>query len=126
MTDGFYRVAFTGAHGSGLGLLVLSRGVVAGADIGGVIYDGTYSEEASGSYVNLQLTMRAPAGSTLVQTGISLASPTDIPMQIRLPHDLAGGAPILLETPLGRVNVIVTKIRDLDPDAQASPDKKRE
>jgi hypothetical protein len=48
-----------------------------------------------------------------VQTGIPLVAPIDVPMAISLPNDLAGGAPILIETPLGKVNVIVSKIRDI-------------
>ena len=86
MTDGFYRIAFTGAHGSGFGLLVLFEGAVAGADVGGVLYDGTYRTDEAKNHMNLQITMRAPAGSTPVQTGIPLVAPIDVPMAISLPR----------------------------------------
>jgi hypothetical protein len=114
MADGIYRIAFTGAHGSGFGVIALLGGVVAGADVGGVLYDGTYRKEKSGDHITLQITMRMPAGSTPVQTGVAISRPADIPMQVTLPVDLAGGGPILIETPLGKMNVIVTKIRDID------------
>jgi hypothetical protein len=118
MADGIYRIAFTGAHGSGFGVLALVGGVVAGADVGGVLYDGTYQKEESGDQITLLITMRVPAGSTPVQTGIAFSSPADIPMTVSLPTDLAGGAPILIDTPLGKVNVIVTKIRGITVQVQ--------
>jgi hypothetical protein len=112
MVDGFYRIVFTGAHGSGFGLLVLREGFVAGADVGGALYDGLYRLSEGGDHLVIDVTMRAPAGIVPVQTGVSLAIPTDIPIHMTIPTNLAGGAPILIDTPLGRVNVIFAKIRD--------------
>ncbi len=62
MVDGFYRIVFTGAHGSGFGILVLRDGYVAGADVGGALYDGQYKLNESGDHLVIDVTMRAPAG----------------------------------------------------------------
>ena len=70
MIDGFFRIAFTGAAGSGFGILALRDGSIAGADVGGAIYDGTYSENAATAEVDIKVTMAAPAGVTPVQTGV--------------------------------------------------------
>lgn len=112
MIDGFYRVAFTGSHGSGLGLMVLHEGAVAGADVAGALYDGLYTIDKSGDHLFINVTMRAPAGIVPVQTGVPLLVPADLPMSITIPTNLAGGAPILINTPLGKVNAIFNKIRD--------------
>jgi len=113
MVDGFYRITFTGLYGSGFGLLVLSNCAVAGADVGGALYDGLYELDESGKEIVVRVTMRAPAGITPVQTGVPLIVPADIPIIVTIPVDLAGGAPVLVQTPLGKVNIILTKIRDL-------------
>jgi hypothetical protein len=46
MLEGIIRVAYTGATGSGLGILVFHKGSVVGADTGGGTYDGSYTENA--------------------------------------------------------------------------------
>ena len=61
-TNGFFRIAFTGATGSGLGLLVLHNGSVVGADTGGGIYDGSYTENPDTQALEFRITMSIPAG----------------------------------------------------------------
>lgn len=112
MIDGFYRMAFTGAAGSGFGMLAFHKGSIAGADVAGSDYQGSYTESETGE-ASFQITMAAPAGVTLVQTGITLAAPVDIPITgtINL-EEIMTGKPLLLQTPLGPVNVLFKKIRD--------------
>jgi hypothetical protein len=106
MMDGFFRIAFTGTAGSGFGMLVLRNGIIAGADMAGSIYDGTYTENSQTEEIGLQLTMAAPEGVTLVQTGVPLAAPLILPITTtyRKTHSR--------QTSLGPVNVIFKKIRD--------------
>jgi hypothetical protein len=112
--EGYFRIAFTGSAGSGLGILVLRDGVVVGADIGGVSYDGTYTEDVATKDVIFNVTMSAPAGVTPVQTGVPLAAPASIPLAGAIKQDdLRDNRPTLVNGPLGAVNVIFTKIRDL-------------
>jgi hypothetical protein len=57
--------------------------------------------------------MTMPAGGTPVQTGIPLATPISVPISASLQQDEIGSAkPKLVQTPLGPVNLLCTKIRD--------------
>jgi len=113
MIEGIYRVAFTGMNGSGLGILLLKNGALAGADVSGGTFDGTYEETADKRGVLARWTTRFPAGATPVQTGKPLAEPVAVPSENTLPPDLGAGNVVRIETALGPVNVIFTKLRDL-------------
>jgi hypothetical protein len=111
--DGFFRIAFTGTAGSGFGVLVLHSGVIVGADVGGATYDGSYTENTTTQAIDFQITMNAPAGITLVQTGIALTAPLSMPITGSLsPGNINSETPSLLHTPLGPVNILFNKIRD--------------
>ena len=113
MIDGFFRIAFTGAAGSGFGILALHDGSIVGADAAGAIYDGTYAENHVTGEINISVTMAAPAGITPVQTGVPLAAPMSIPITATIAQaDLNSDKPSLLQSPLGPVNVVFRKIRD--------------
>jgi hypothetical protein len=62
---------------SGFGILVFRQDSVAGADVGGVIYDGTYSEDTASGEISFKVKMAAPAGITPVQTGIATTAPME-------------------------------------------------
>ena len=105
-------MAFTGTAGSGFGLLVFRGGNIAGADVAGAIYDGTYRENLETGEISVQVIMKAPAGITPVQTSIPLAEPATLPISTTLTQeDIVTEKAILLDTPLGPVNVIFKKIR---------------
>ncbi len=113
MINGFFRIAFTGTAGSGFGILALRDGSIAGADVGGATYDGTYAENPTTGEINITVTMAAPAGITPVQTGVPLAAPISVPITATLTQaDLNSDKPTLLQSPLGPVNVVFRKIRD--------------
>jgi hypothetical protein len=112
--EGFYRITFTGRAGSGFGILVLDRGNMAGADVAGSLYDGTYTEDPEGDSFHFQITMNAPAGITPVQTGIPIAAPLMLPFNGAVRRaDIGSPVPTLVQTPLGPVNVLFQKIRGL-------------
>jgi len=114
MFEGFYRITFTGHFGSGFGVLVFQAGVIAGADVAGAVFDGTYTEKLATYVVDFQVTMNAPAGITPVQTGVPIAVPISLPINgSLLKNEIDSDVPTLLETPLGPVNVLFKKIRDL-------------
>jgi hypothetical protein len=113
MFGGFFRIAFTGAHGNGLGVLALHEGSVVGADVGGATYDGSYTENPDARKLEFAITMSMPAGVAPVQTGITLATPVSVSITASLLQDDIGGEkPSLIQTPLGPVNVLLKKIRD--------------
>ena len=43
--DGIYSITFRGATDWGVGMLLLRSGRIVGADVSGVLYDGTYRNE---------------------------------------------------------------------------------
>jgi|ERR1700730_2267520 len=111
--DGFFRIAFTGTAGSGFGVLVFHKGMIAGADVAGATFDGSYTENPTAKQLDFQVTMNAPAGITPVQTGIPIAAPMILPINGSiLEDDIADEKPTLLQTPLGPVNIVFKKIRD--------------
>lgn len=112
MIEGFYSIAFTGAAGSSIGILVLTNGIVTGADAGGATYDGSYVENAKTGSLDAEVTMNAPAGVAPVQTGIPLSTPVKIPINTAFPRDLGAEKPVRIETPIGPINIVFKKIRD--------------
>jgi hypothetical protein len=112
MIDGFFRMVFTRTAGSGFSLLVFRGGNIAGADVAGAIYDRTYRENLETGEISVQVIMTAPAGITPVQTGIPLAESAALPINTTLTQEeIVIEKAILLDTPLGPVNVIFKKIR---------------
>lgn len=113
MMDGFYRMAFTGAAGSGFGILVLREGVVVGADVSGATFDGTYAKARDRQVINVDVIMSMPAGASPVQTGIPIPSPISVPIQVSISDtEILEELPKLVQTPLGPVNVILKKLRN--------------
>jgi hypothetical protein len=93
--------------------IALRAGTIAGADVGGALYDGSYTENQATGEISVNVTMNAPAGVAPVQTGIPLAAPAAIPIIATVKvTDFLTEKPILIKTPIGPVNVIFSKIRD--------------
>jgi hypothetical protein len=110
IAEGIFRIAYTGTNGSGLGIVVLHKGTVVGADTGGGSYDGSYTESASPQTVDLVVTLTMPAGVAPVMTGIPIARAMSLLIRASLPLD--SEKPTLVQTALGPVNVLFKKIRD--------------
>jgi hypothetical protein len=114
MFSGFFRITFTGAVGSGFGVLVFHDGTIAGADVAGATFDGSYNESAEIDRVNFQVKMSLPAGVAPVQTGIPLPAPiADTISGYFLISNIGSQNPTLLETGLGPVNLLIQKIRNM-------------
>lgn len=112
MIDGIYSITFRGAADWGIGLLILQNGVITGVDVGGVQYDGVFSEEASS--IKIDLTLTVPPGVSLVQG--TPAQPTEFTVSISdsLPVSaLDSNQPVTLKMPIGPVNVIFQRLRVL-------------
>jgi hypothetical protein len=112
MMNGFYAIYYTGATGSGVGVLAIKDGIISGADMAGGVYNGTYVvNEASGQGdANLQMTF--PPGASLVTGALAGTQPLTLQMNATLPVNLGNGQPVPLQTPTGAVNVIFRKIRE--------------
>lgn len=113
-SDGFYSAFMTGADGQGYALLVFREGNIIGADPLGVTFDGTFGPEPNGDGWSGEVHVKAPAGGTLIQGVSTGPSGLSYSVPIRLPVDFAERPFIHIETPLGPVNVKLTKIRGVE------------
>ncbi len=113
MIDGFFNIVFTGASGSGFGVLVFSAGIIVGADASGAIYDGKYMENISTGEITIHGKISIPGGAMSVQNGIPLAAATTVHIDATMAKaDMLSQKIVLLQTALGPINVIYKKIRD--------------
>ena len=111
MAEGMYKFDYQGTTGSGLGVMVLSRGRVFGSD-GGVQYDGTCEpSRTQPGYVDVHLHLSVPPGVALVQ-GVP-------PQTMSYGFDLAcsfaarGSTSVNVATPFGPVLAQITFLRPI-------------
>ena len=112
MIEGIYHVTFRGHADWGMGVVVFQKGMIAGADAAGAIYDGHYVENPDA--IDLQVTLTVPPGATLV-TGTP-PQPRAFKFEIKasIPtRNLETGEYVTVDTGFGPVNVIFRKLRDL-------------
>src|SRR5215471_3431336 len=111
--DGIYAMTFRGALDWGMGMLVLRRGTVTGADASGVLYDGSYSEAAETIFLDVKMTV--PPGVTLVVGTPPQPRSYVVPLNAAVSKSfIENSEPILLHLPVGPVNVILRRLRRLE------------
>ena len=111
MIEGFYSISFSGRSGSGTGVIALFKGVIAGADAGGVTYDGYYKLQID--IVEIAMTLNVPPGSWLVQGIPSQSKPYSFKVEANIQLDKWSlEQPMLIHTVFGPVNIIFRKIRN--------------
>ena len=110
--EGFYSVTFTGYADYGFGIIILDTGVVIGADVGGVLYDGTYDFNHQTEMLDVNVTITVPPGIPLVTGTPPQTTEYKFRIKASLPRTLGDETPITIDTPLGPVNIVFKKIRD--------------
>lgn len=114
MIDGIYEIKFRGYADWGSGVLLLQRGVIAGADVGGVTYDGSFQEKTDA--IDIRLTLIVPPGGTLVMGTPPQPKEFQFEIASSIPkRNIESGEYVTLETEFGPVNVVFRKLRDLPP-----------
>ncbi|TAH37664.1 MAG: hypothetical protein EYC62_01905 [Alphaproteobacteria bacterium] len=112
--EGFYLVNFAGIDGEGLGMVVFDTGIVCGADVGGVRYDGTYIHNVKTDMLDIDITAKVPPGIPLV-TGIPAQDKNYVFKVVgSLPRNIGEETVIPLQTSFGPVNTVFTKLRGFD------------
>jgi hypothetical protein len=110
--NGFYAVYLTGMATQGLAMLVFRNGKVVGVDVGGVQYDGIYSD--SGSAFSVKLKVSIPPSTALVQ-GVSTGPEGDVSeIDFQLPVDFLSRPFIRVAAKHGPVNAKIVKLRELN------------
>lgn len=109
--DGFYKIVFTGASDWGAALIVLLNGVVTGADVAGVAFDGYYS--ADGERLSVRLTLTVPPGVDLVQGVPRSSKPYSFRAEFTVPLTTwFASETFRVQTTYGPVNVVAQKLRN--------------
>ena len=112
MVEGIYSITFRGSADWGIGMLLFQRGIILGADVSGVQFDGVYRDD--GEALHVDLTMAVPPGVMLVMGGPPQSKPYSIPVEAKVPKIcLETQEPLLLNLPPGPVNVIFKRLRKL-------------
>jgi hypothetical protein len=105
-----FMTATTGA--SGMALFVLSNGVLSGADLGGVTFDGDYTVNQNGDAEG-SVKVQVPEGITVIQGVTAPPGGLKYEVPILLPAQSKDYPFFLISTPLGKVNVRLQKLRAL-------------
>jgi hypothetical protein len=111
--NGIYVAYMTGRAGTSVLMLVISGGMIVGADVGGIQYDFAIKENPDGSGYHCSGVYVVPAGTILITGAPPAVGPQRIVMEFDLPKDFGAGPVVPIETPLGPVNARFQKLRDL-------------
>lgn len=112
MLDGIYAITFRGAADWGMGLLVLYKGTITGADVGGALYDGKYIDQ--GDTIQVDMVMKVPPGVTLVQGTAPRSTAYEVPFNVVIDKKaFENNQPVLVNLPPGPVNVIFKRLRTI-------------
>lgn len=106
----FYRIDYAGASGGGAGAIALANGKVAGLDVGGGVYTGTYVEKDGHRIGTAVLSM--PNGGQLVN-GLQVPAGTAIPIEFAIPVEAPDGHTLTVSVAGRHVNAILHKVGDL-------------
>ena len=110
MREGFYKIEYAGSAGFGAGVIVLDTNMVIGADAAGGEYDGSYVWNTEKQKFDVKITVKIPEGVQLVQGYVAPSGGTEFMVEFSLPRDAAGEI-VQVETPLGKVALVITFIR---------------
>lgn len=111
--EGFYAIYYTGKSGSGLGVLVLTNGILTGADASGGLYDGEYIINQVKGVLEGTIRMTIPPGVSLVTGAPATQQSQTLEFPISFPLDFNQQEPIQVKIPTGPVNVNLKRLRDL-------------
>jgi hypothetical protein len=111
MVEGIFMSYVTGAAGYSAILFALRNGRLAGADVGGVKYTGTYFEE--GNLLKGRLTAVFPPNTRSITGHENLDAPTEhiIPFEIHM--ESIGTGHFSLSTPIGPITGSLQRVHDL-------------
>jgi hypothetical protein len=113
--EGFYSVVYSGSGGMGFGMLVLSRGIVVGANIHSVTFDGRYQVNEATNALEARITTSAPAGVPLPQGIPAQRKAYSFTAEVTLPVDIGKEKPVNITTPFGTITALFKRIRNLSP-----------
>ncbi|HZV21678.1 MAG TPA: hypothetical protein VE986_09050 [Hyphomicrobiales bacterium] len=111
MAKQIYVAYFTGVAGVSVGMFLIGDGLIVGADVGGLKYDGTVEADSNGTLRGVVRFILSP-GQRLI-TGAIAESTEDFAVNVELPPHFASGAPVQIDTPAGPINARFEFIRSI-------------
>jgi hypothetical protein len=114
MIDGIYAAYFSGGRGVSAAMFLFWDGRVAGADIGGMKYDGLYQIDEEAKDVSFAVKYYVNPGDNVISGPNELTEPTEVRLTFTVPLDFYEKDYVRIDTPFGPVNARFEKLRDLD------------
>jgi len=112
MAKHLYVAYFTGISGSNLGMFLIGDGVIAGADGGGLKYDGLVEHAADGALEGI-VQFIVPAGTQLI-SGMKADVDQTLNVHVRLPLGFDDGKKVTrIDTPAGPINARFEHLREV-------------
>ncbi|MFK0165621.1 hypothetical protein [Rhizobium sp. NPDC090279] len=111
--DGIYTAYLAGVTGNSFGMFLLNNGIIAGADAGGGIYDGTYTLSPDGLSWIGTIAFTLPPGGATITGQVATQEPLKINVPIKLPLNFTSSDFIRIETPLSPLNARFVLVRTL-------------
>ena len=112
MPKKIYTAYLTGIAGNSVGIFLIGDGIIVGADIGGLTYDGNFSVSSDGSLEGV-VQFSVPAGGQLI-SGLKATEDQTITTPVKLPRGFDDGRAVTrIDTPAGPVNARFDFIREV-------------
>lgn len=111
--EGIYTAYISGVEGNGFGMLVFKNGLITGADAAGVNFDGEYSFDIKKKKYEGEIKVTAPPNSILIQGQNTGPNGMEYKFEISLSENFLEEPFITIVTPLGPINIILEKLREL-------------
>lgn len=112
MSKNLYVAFFTGIAGSNMGMFCIGDGMIAGADGGGLKYDGTITEAEDGTLQGV-VQFNVPSDTQLI-SGMTSGIAQTLLVRLRLPPGFDDGVQVTrIETPAGPINARFERLREL-------------
>ena len=107
IVEGIYTAYLTGAAGQGMAMFVFREGIIAGADIAGLTFVGSY--EVQDAQLIGEVHYRMPADSVSI-TGAAFQQGSDnIVVPLSLPEAIDPNETYHIDTPIGPLNAKFVK-----------------
>jgi len=113
--QGFYSVAFPGRLGRGAGMVVLDAGLLVGADPDGGKYDGSYRFNPETNMLDCEMTIVLAPGSWAVTRATAGTQWKPFKLEVSIPRGPFTDFVHVASTPAGKINLLLSKIRDFPP-----------
>lgn len=111
--QGFYTAYLTGSLGSSLAIFTFFRGGIAGADLGGGVYNGSYKHDSKSDQVHCEVDFTLRVGQTSIGGVSATTAPISAKVPFVVPLPLDPDKVIRIDTLFGPINVRLEKLRDL-------------